>query len=216
MAVESEKLSLLMNDLTLLENYAEDLFTFAPLPTLSISPLKVIFEFNPAFEELSGYSSKEIIGRKIKVLFGKKEATSLVEEAKTKKKIEGKEMILITSKRQEIPVNVFVKLRTGDQGKIGGFFISAYDLREIKRIEQEIKKTNAALRTKVREQKKELKKLAQSLEQKVEQRSRTLKQKIKQLEETQRKVVSREMEMVNLKKENRKLEKKISKLQSSS
>lgn len=204
-----EKLDILLRDLTLLQKYEEDLFSFLPLPTLFLSPLFVILEFNPAFEEISGYKAEEVIGKKIDFLFEEKE--KLFSFLKEKKEIEGEEFILLTKENKKIPVSLFLKERKKD-GEISGFFISLYSLEKIKEIERKIRETINVLEIRVRAKKEELEELSKILEEKVRKRKRELEIRIRELEALIKKVVKRELEMIRLKKENKKLRDEISKL----
>ncbi len=71
---DKKKISGLLEDLSLLENYARELFSFSPMPLCFVSPLGVILEANPAFEEISGYSIYEIIGEPIEDFFDKEKS----------------------------------------------------------------------------------------------------------------------------------------------
>jgi PAS domain S-box-containing protein len=62
---EEEKISILLEDLTSLENYTRDLFNFLPNPVFLLSPARIILEVNPAFEKITGYKTEEIIGKPI-------------------------------------------------------------------------------------------------------------------------------------------------------
>jgi PAS domain S-box-containing protein len=72
MEEENKKISLLVEDISLLQNYIDDLFNFLPIPICFISPRKVILEANLAFNEISGYTTEEIIGKSIEEIFKKK------------------------------------------------------------------------------------------------------------------------------------------------
>ncbi len=133
-----KKVATLIEDLTSLESYILDLFTFSPLPICFISPIGVILEFNPAFEKISGYKFYEIIGEGIKKIFDEKEINKLIQEAMTKKEIWAKEMVLFAKEKREIPVSVFTKARKDEKGKIVGLFIGVFDLTEIKKTEREL------------------------------------------------------------------------------
>ncbi|MCD6550096.1 hypothetical protein J7K24_00955, partial [bacterium] len=55
----------ILEDVIVLEKYVRDLFNFLPLPTLLSSPLSVILEFNPSFEDISGFRLDEVVGKHI-------------------------------------------------------------------------------------------------------------------------------------------------------
>lgn len=133
-----EKINTLVSDLSSLESYIHDLFTFSPLPILFVSPGGIILEVNPAFENLSQYKSYEIVGEGIEKIFGSKEGLKLLSEATKKEEIKNKEIFLIVKDQTKIIVNVFTKIRRGEKNEIVGFFLGLFDLREIKKKEKEL------------------------------------------------------------------------------
>lgn len=207
------KLDILLNDLTLLKKYEESFFSFLPLPTILISPLAVILEFNPAFEEISGYKAEEAIGRNFEFLFGEEESEEIFKKAKKEKEIKEKETFLLTKQKRKIPVSIVLKARE-EKGKISSFFLSVFSLEKIKEIEEKIKETISILEVKVEARKEELEELAKILEEKVENRKRELEKKIIELETLRKEIVKRELEMIKLKKENEKLREEIFKIKS--
>ena len=211
MAIKKRKISLLLQDLTLLEKYSEDLFDFSPLPTLLSSPLSIILEFNPSFEDISGFRLDEIVGKPIHVLFGKKTTKDLVYEATQKGKVENKEVFLFSKNKEKIPVSVFIKARIFED-ETAGFFLSVFDLRKVKKMEERLRESISGLELMVQKQKEKLQKFSVILEKKIEERKKELEEKIEQLERIRKEAVERELEMVNLKKENKYLEEEILKL----
>jgi len=210
MATKS-KINILLSDYNLLERYSEDLFKFMPLPTALLSPLEVILEFNPAFEEISGYPSEEVVGVNIKKLFSPQEIKKILKKASKQFSVE-EEISLIAKKGEIIPVIIFVQTRKA-RGQKGGYFISLFDLRETKEKEEKLKEINSTLEIRVQAREKELKELAEELEKRVVERKREIKKKIKELDKIRRETVRRELIMVKLKKENAFLLSKIKELE---
>jgi len=172
MVTESQKkISILIGDLTSLESYISDLFTFLPVPICFVSPLGVILEFNPAFEKISKYKAHEIIGQNIETIFQKQKIKSLVSQTLEQGEVEAKTIDLLTKSKKKIPVSVFTRARKDEQKQIVGLFISVFNLVEIRKTEQE------------------------------------LQVKIKELEKFHRLAVGRELRMVELKQEIKKLKK---------
>ena len=148
MAIENEqekKTSLLLEDLSSLEGYINDLFVFAPLPICFISPRGVILEANPAFAKLSDSSVSDIIGASLSDFFKKGEAEKLQEDTLKKGLIEGREMVFSSRGMKEIIVQAFTRVRGDEEGVPVGFFLSLFDLTEIKRTEGNVKETQIAL-----------------------------------------------------------------------
>jgi PAS domain S-box-containing protein len=139
MEEENKKISLLVEDISLLQNYIDDLFNFLPLPICFISPRKVILEANLAFKEISGYTTEEIIGKSIEEIFKKEEIESLLKEASKKELVKEKETVFITREGKEIPVSLSIKLRKSPEGEILGYFLGFFDLSQIKIVETQLK-----------------------------------------------------------------------------
>jgi PAS domain S-box-containing protein len=164
-----KKISILIEDLSSLENYILDLFTFSPLPICLISPVGVILEFNPAFEEISGYKFYEVVGEKIEKIFEKNKIKELIKDTLENKEVKLREIILFTKDEKEITISAFTKLRKDEEGKVVGFFMGIFDLTEIKKKE------------------------------------RKLQEKIKELEKFYKIAIDRELKMIELKKEIKRL-----------
>ena len=142
---EEKKLSLLTDDLASLENYIHDLFSFSPLPICFISPIGVILEVNPAFENISGFKSYEIIGESIEKIFRKDEAESLTKNTLEKKIIEEKEMTFSPKGKEKIFIQAFTRVRKDEKGEAVGYFLGLFDLTKIKGTESELREAQLAL-----------------------------------------------------------------------
>ncbi len=142
---KEKKISLLLEDLSSLEDYIHDLFNFSPLPICFVSPLGVILEVNPAFEKISNFELNEIISGPIEKLFPKEEVEKLTQETLTKGIVEGKEMIFLPKEKGKMVVQVFTRTRKDEKGMVVGYFLGIFDLTNIKKTETEIKETQRAL-----------------------------------------------------------------------
>jgi len=142
---KDKKIALLLTDLTSLEDYINDLFNFFPLPICFISPLGVILEANPAFEKTSGFPSEEIIGESIKRIFDREEISSITKETLKEGLITGKDLSLFRKDGDNLIVRVFTRTRTDENLKPIGYFLGLFDLSDIKRTEDELKRVQAAL-----------------------------------------------------------------------
>lgn len=142
---KDKKTSLLLEDLSFLESYVHDLFTFAPLPICFVSPRGVILEANPAFEKISKFDINEIIGEPSERVFEKKEFGKLTQDTFKDGFIEGREMKFFPKEEKEISAHVFTRVRKDEKGASVGFFLGLFDLTEIKRTEKELKEAQAAL-----------------------------------------------------------------------
>ena len=142
---KEERIKLLLEDLASLESYIHDLITFTPLPIAFVSPLGVILEANPAFEEISGYSTFRLPGKQIETLFGKEKAEEIINQTIEKGKISSREFFFYPKEKTKRIVLVFTKTRKDEKGEIVGFFLSIFEITEQKKIEKELRDTQVAL-----------------------------------------------------------------------
>lgn len=197
-----KKISVLLDDLTSLESYIHDLFNFTPLPLCFISSNGVILEVNPAFVKLTGYSQEELIGESINKIFETEKIDKIKNETLKKGGVSGEEIILFAKNKKEIPVSISSQTRKSE-GEIIGFFLALFDLTEIKRNEEE--KIVALIRQKA------LALDAQKKANALEQKTIELQQKIAELEKFHQIAIGRELKMIELKKEIKKLKKELQK-----
>jgi len=142
---EEEKISTLLEDLDSLENYIRDLFNFLPLPVFLLSPAKIILETNPAFEQITGYSTEESIGKSVEDIFNPEEIESLIQETLDKGFVKAKAISLTTKSGIRVPVSASTMLRKGEEGDIVGYFFSLFNLTDIKKKENELINTQKSL-----------------------------------------------------------------------
>jgi len=142
---KEKKLSLLADDLASLESYIHDLFSFSPLPICFVSPIGVILEVNPAFENISGVKSYEIIGEAIEKVFEKREADSLTKETLEQGSVHAREMTFSPKGKEKIFIQVFTRARKDEEGEVVGYFLGIFNLTEIKEKENELKEAQLAL-----------------------------------------------------------------------
>lgn len=143
---EDAKYSLLADDLASLENYIHDLFNFSPLPIAFISPIGVLLEVNPAFENIAQLKSYELIGEPLEELFEKEPINALAEDTLKEEYIGGREIKFFPKKGKEpMVVQVFSRVRKDEKGEVVGYFIGLFNLENIKKMEKELKKSQTAL-----------------------------------------------------------------------
>jgi len=177
---DKKKSDIFLDDLAFLEGYIKDLFSFLPLPVCLVSSLGVILDSNPAFEKISGYSLTEVIGHSTEDFFVKEEINELSCETIGKGFVKGKEISLLARDKRKVPVSAATILRKSDQGEIIGYFISFFDLSDIKKYEKELQEAKMVLEIRVTE-----------------------------LEKFQKLIIGRELKMVELKEENEKLKEEL-------
>ena len=142
---KGKKLSLLTDDLTSLENYIHDLFSFSPLPICFVSPIGVVLEVNPSFESLSKLKSYDLIGEPIEKIFDKEEIDNLATETLVKGSVEGKEMRFFPKGEKEISIQSFTRVRKDERGETVGYFLGLFNLSSIKQAEAGLKEAQVAL-----------------------------------------------------------------------
>ena len=139
------KTSLLADDLASLENYIHDLFNFSPLPICFVSPIGVFLEVNPAFEVVSKLKSYELIGEPIEKLFKREEIEKLTKKTLKEDLVRGIEMKFFPKEQESIIVQVFTRVRKDEKGDAVGYFLGLFDLSEIKKADEELRKSQVAL-----------------------------------------------------------------------
>ena len=140
-----EKISILLEDLTSLEGYARDLFTFLPLPVCLISPIGIVLEANPAFEKITNYKIEEIIGKPIENIFEKKEIKELTEEGLKKGSVRTREIHIFTKEGKKVLASASAILRKSEEGEAIGYFVGFFDLSPVKKGEEELGRAQTAL-----------------------------------------------------------------------
>ena len=142
---EEDKISILLEDLTSLESYAKDLFSFLPLPVCLVSSIGIILEVNPALEKISGYRIEEIIGKSAEDIFTKEEIEAISKETIERGSVLAKETSIFTKEKRKVPVNASTILRKSEEGEIIGYFIGLFDLTDVKKKEKELRDAQVAL-----------------------------------------------------------------------
>lgn len=180
-----KKLQRTKEDLEDLESYIRGFSAFLPLAVCTVSPLGVIININKAAENLSGYSSFEIMGEFTASIFLEKDEVKHIEkEIERKEFIQSKELTLVTKKRKKIPVRVFISRRKDKKRNYIGYFLAFSDITEVKALQE-------------------------NLEKKVKERTKELQERVEELERFHKLTVGRELKMVELKKEAQRLKKEI-------
>ncbi len=173
-----------IEDIEDLTAYIRDLNSFLPIAVGSVSATGKIIDVNRAFEELTGYEPLKIIGESLRNIFLEKEEIDRIEQELTKLKIiRNRELTLTSKEGSQILVNLSFSAREDKKGNIFGYFVSLTDITE-------------------------LKKLQEKLEEKVSERTKELQAKVEELEKFHQLAVGRELRIVELKEEIKKLKTK--------
>jgi len=186
---QKQELEILKEDFEDLKKYLDELREILPVSVCTLSSFSVVVDINKTTEVLTGYSSLEIIGKHIGVLFyPKKDIVKLLKEVQGKKEIREKEATLVTKNKSKIPVSISISLRKDPKGNPIGYFLTIINLSKIKKYQKQLEKSAKELEEaktisdiKAEARTKELKVLAKSLEHKVEERTLELEQSKKAL-----------------------------------
>jgi PAS domain S-box-containing protein len=176
-------------DLDNLNLYLKQITSFLPVAVCIITRVNVFLDVNTSFENLSGYSASEIIGKPVETIFEDKEGLiDLIKSIKKKGEIGSKEGVVVTPKNKKIPVKVFCGQRKDNQNDITGYFLTIIDISETKEFQDK-------------------------LEQTVEEKTKELRKRLNELEIFNRMTVGREITMIDLKKDIKKLKEELQKVQ---
>lgn len=139
---KKEEIRILIGQLEELEDYISDFWSFLPLPILYVNLSHIILDADQAFFAFSGYRGmEELAAKDIEILFKeKKKVEELKKETMGKGGVEGKEMIFLTRQKKEIDTIVFTKARRSLKGDIIGYFMSVYDISELKGAQENLQK----------------------------------------------------------------------------
>ncbi len=195
-----DQAKVLIEDLALLEEYSQELLSFAPLPIFLVSPKGVILEANPAFEKITGKDSYELIGGGIEEVFDEGMADILNETLK-KGHVQDKEILVKGSGDKLIPVSVFAKARETGGAKNTGCFFGLFDLTEVKKAQEKLEDSKNVLEIRVAARTRELEDLAQNLEKNIQERTQELEEKVYELQKINKLMIGRELKMGELKEE---------------
>lgn len=175
----------LKEDLVDLKGYIEEFLVFLPIPVCSVNPLGVIVDANKMFYDFLGYKrGEEIEGETVlrtESLFENKKKWEILESRIYKREIiKREEMVILTKDKKKIQVSLSASYREDGSGNLIGYFLAFIDISETK-------------------------KLQEGLEEEVRKRTIELEKRVKELEKFHKLVVGREIKMIELKKEIKKL-----------
>ncbi len=202
---KDKKIRILMEDITLLEEHVQDLFSFTPIGILLVSPKGVVLEANPAMERITGKSIYDLAGSSVGEILSDQVFVDTVEKGF----VNDVGTFVKGAEGREIPVNLFSKERKDRDGNTTGYFFAIMDMSEIEKMNDEIRESKDVLEVRVAARTRELQELAESLESQVEERTAELRDKLEELEKMNRLMVGREIRMVEMKERLALAEKKL-------
>jgi PAS domain S-box-containing protein len=129
--------------------YLENLFNYANAPIIVWDPSLVITRFNHAFENLSGYSSAEVTGKKIDVLFPKEQIDSSINLIKKAVSGERWETVEIDIQRKDGDSRIVLwnsaNILDKDDKTVVATIAQGYDITVRKRAEKALESQHALL-----------------------------------------------------------------------
>lgn len=175
-----------------LETYIEQLSTFLPLAVCTLSSIGIIVDSNQAFLRLGGFNSLNVIGKPFALFFSERQVIEqILKNVRERGSVEKKEVTLLSENGKKIPVSLSLGPRKDRKGRLVGFFASVSDITDEKELQAR-------------------------LEHKVRERTQELQERIEEMEKFQRLTVGRELKMMRLKEEIKKLKKRIAQLEKKS
>jgi len=173
-----------LNDIT---SYLDDFLTFLPIAVCDLSPAGIIAQIDKSFEDVSGFGALEIVGEHLTDIFlEKSRINKILNLTKRREIVKNQEFTLIRKDKKEIIVNTFFSARKDKEGNLIGYFLGMIDISSLKELQYE-------------------------METKVEERTKELQGKIEEMEKFQKLAVGRELKMVELKEEIKKLKEELEK-----
>jgi PAS domain S-box-containing protein len=154
MVNEEEKIKTLIEDISLLESYAYDLFAFTPLPLCFVNPKGIVLEINPAFVKVTGYNEYDVVGENMTLFIEEKEAERILKKTMEESIVEGEKTTIKKKDGNDLPVMVSTKIRKTKEDGVNGAFFSFFDLTEVKEKEDKIQESNKKLQEKMEEMEK--------------------------------------------------------------
>jgi len=173
----------LKQDLENLQRYIDEFASFLPIAVCDVTLIGIITFVNKAFQKLTNYKEIDIVGEPVKTIFLEKRKTEkIINEILKKDTAKTIKLTLLSKQKNKIPVSMVGSARKDRKGNIIGYFLAIIDISESEKFQEE-------------------------LEQRVQERTKELQGKIQELEKIHRLIVGRELKMIELKKEIKKLQK---------
>ena len=178
---KDEEIRQLNESLGDLELYLRELNALIPLPICSISPAGIVVDANRAFQSIIGYPVVEITGEPIESFFlEKSRVEEILQSLIGGEDVRDEELNLMAKDGKKVPVSLSAAVRKDQEGNLTGYFMVPLDISQRKKFDEEMKRQ-------------------------VEERTKELQDKVKELEKINRLTVGRELKMIELKKEIRRL-----------
>ncbi len=175
------------------KDYAERILQVVPSAVFTVDKNKYIVSWNNNAEELTGYTAKEVIGKRCEVFskFPCQDSCHLFDEA-IEKPIIGEECILVRKDGQDLIVLKSADLLKDEKGNIIGGVESFEDITERKMVEEELRLAREELEERVNERTRELSKAYDALKIEVDERlnaQRELQLAYSQLQAAQQQII---------------------------
>lgn len=128
-------------------SYLENIIQNSTDIIFTLDSALLILRFNKGAEYHSGYSQEEILGKPITTIFENKDQISeFIEEARNSGSVINKEIVLTTKEGHQKDLNISLSEMNYGNTSINGFVITAKDVTDKKKLEQELKTKNTQLK----------------------------------------------------------------------
>ena len=126
------------NGLDEADAYIKDSLAFLPLSICDISPTGMIENINKSFEELSGFTKAEAVGKYLLDFFLEKDKIKkLLRKTETDRIVKDEELVLIVKAGRRIAVSVSSSSKKDFQNNLTGYFVSILDISIRKEIQEQ-------------------------------------------------------------------------------
>jgi len=113
-----------------------DFLAFLPLAVCDLDFMGKVLNFNSAFEQLTGFSLSDAVGRHFSDFFyNKSKAKEFLKQAEGEKYFKNKELLLISKDKSKISVDVSFSSKKDSKGSFAGHFVSLIDISELKELQ---------------------------------------------------------------------------------
>lgn len=122
------------------DNYMESIFNSSPVPMISLDTRLRIIMFNHSAEELTGFRSTEVSGRRITTILPFRRVRNIIKMLRIRKQVSFDGFItrLKNIDCSEVPVRLKISPLIDSENDLIGVLLLASDLREIKELQSKL------------------------------------------------------------------------------
>ncbi len=118
-------------------DYMASVFESSPVAMICLSGNLRVTMINPTANELTGYSGDYLLGRRISVIMRQDRVKKIISTIRKKGiiSLNGYPTRFENSYGEEVPIRLRISSMRDEYGRIGGFLLTAVDMREIKALQ---------------------------------------------------------------------------------